>query len=90
LITATCNAVRPGIQGGSESTVKLAKADLVPTDANLLPGYASFEVLEAACRAFCDQVKPGRTGSPAAPRRKCWAEELPGCTRSRWRRSPQR
>jgi hypothetical protein len=36
--------------------VKIAKADLVPTDANLLPEYASFAELEAACRGFCGQV----------------------------------
>jgi hypothetical protein len=38
------------------STVKIAKADQVPTDANLLPGYGSFAALEAACAAFCEQV----------------------------------
>jgi len=46
----------PASKGGSESTVKVAKADLVPTDANLLPGSGSFAELEAACRGFCDQV----------------------------------
>ena len=46
----------PASKGGSESTVKLAKADLVPADANLLPAYASFAALEAACEAFCDEV----------------------------------
>ncbi len=46
----------PASKGGSESTVKLAKADLVPTDANLLSEYASFAALEAACEMFCDQV----------------------------------
>jgi hypothetical protein len=29
--------------------VKIAKAELVPTDANLLPDYTSFADLEAAC-----------------------------------------
>jgi hypothetical protein len=36
--------------------VRVAKADLVPTEANLLQEYASFAELEAACAAFCDQV----------------------------------
>ena len=36
--------------------MRIAKADLVPTDANLLAGYASFAELEAACEAFCEQV----------------------------------
>ena len=56
LTVATCVPYDPASKGGSESTVKVAKADLVPTDANLLPGYGSFAELEAACRAFCDQV----------------------------------
>ena len=36
--------------------MKIAKADLVPTDTNLREQYASFAELEAACEAFCDQV----------------------------------
>ena len=36
--------------------MKLAKADLVPKDTNLLEQYASFAELEAACEAFCDLV----------------------------------
>ena len=43
-------------KGGSESTVKIAKADLVPTDANLLPAYPSFTALRVACAAFCTEV----------------------------------
>jgi len=56
LTVATCVPYDPASKGGSESTVKLAKADLVPTDANLLPEYGSFAALEAACAAFCAQV----------------------------------
>ena len=56
LTVATCVPYDPASKGGSESTVKLAKADLVPTDANLLPAYGSFAALEAACQGFCDQV----------------------------------
>jgi hypothetical protein len=56
LTVATCVPYDPASKGGSESTVKVAKADLVPTDANLLPGYGSFAELEAACLGFCEQV----------------------------------
>jgi hypothetical protein len=56
LTVATCVPYDPASKGGSESTVKLAKADLVPTDANLLEEYGSFAGLEAACAAFCGQV----------------------------------
>jgi hypothetical protein len=52
----TCEPADPASKGGSESTVKIAKADLVPTEANLLDEYASFAELEAACAVFCDQV----------------------------------
>jgi hypothetical protein len=46
----------PESKGGSESTVKLAKADLVPTDHNLLPAYESWDQLVAACDTFMDTV----------------------------------
>jgi hypothetical protein len=36
--------------------VKIAKADLVPSDANLRPAYGSFAGLEGACREFCGRV----------------------------------
>ena len=51
-----CVPYDPESKGGSESTVKLAKADLVPTEANLLPAYGSFAELAAACTVFCDTV----------------------------------
>ena len=56
LTIATCVVADPESKGGSEATVRIAKADLVPTDANLLPEYSSFAALEAACLAFCDEV----------------------------------
>ncbi len=56
LTVATCVPADPATKGGSESTVKLAKADLVPTDANLLDAYGSFAAVEAACEAFMGEV----------------------------------
>jgi hypothetical protein len=56
LSLVTCAPADPQSKGGSEATVKLAKADLVPTDANLLAEYASFAALEEACAAWCVQV----------------------------------
>jgi hypothetical protein len=53
---ATCEPADPESKGGSEHTVKLAKADVVPTEANLLDEYANFGELQAACEAFCDRV----------------------------------
>jgi transposase len=52
----TCEPADPASKGGSESTVKIAKADLVPKDTNLLGAYASFAELEVACEEFCEQV----------------------------------
>jgi transposase len=52
----TCVPADPQSKGGSENTVKVAKADLVPTQANLLGEYRTFGELEAACRQFTDEV----------------------------------
>ena len=52
----TCVPYDPESKGGSESTVKVAKADLVPAEANLLEGYRSFAEFDAACRQFCEAV----------------------------------
>jgi transposase len=52
----TCVPFDPESKGGVEATVKIAKADLVPAQANLLPAYGSFAELQAACREFCDRV----------------------------------
>ncbi|MGO9791188.1 MAG: Mu transposase domain-containing protein, partial [Solirubrobacteraceae bacterium] len=56
LTIATCVPADPQSKGGSEATVRVAKADLVPTDHNLRPAYASFAELEAACEQFMAEV----------------------------------
>jgi hypothetical protein len=53
---ATCLPADPEAKGGSEATVRIAKADLVPTEANLLDDYQCFADLERACQDFCEQV----------------------------------
>ena len=52
----TCVPYDPETKGGSEATVRVAKADLVPAEANLLDGYGSFADLARACAEFCDVV----------------------------------
>jgi transposase len=52
----TCVPADPQSKGGSEATVRIAKADLVPTDHNLRASYASFAELEQACAEFSDRV----------------------------------
>jgi hypothetical protein len=56
LTIATCVPADPESKGGSEATVKIAKADLVPTDHNLRPAYRSFGELEAACQELMAEV----------------------------------
>lgn len=56
LTVHTCQPADPASKGGSENTVKLAKADLVPTETNLLEAYASFADLERACEELCEEL----------------------------------
>jgi transposase len=52
----SCVAYDPESKGGVEATVRVAKADLVPTTANLLAAYASFAELAGACEQFLERV----------------------------------
>ena len=57
LTVATCVPYDPASKGGSESTVKIAKADLVPDGRRTCCRTTrSFAGLEAACEVFCEQV----------------------------------
>jgi Integrase core domain len=58
----TCEPADPASKGGSESTVKIAKADLVPKDTNLREEYASFADLEAAYAVSASRSTRGRIG----------------------------
>lgn len=51
----TCAPADPESKGGSEATVRIAKADLVPTEANLREAYADWAELEAACEAAMER-----------------------------------
>jgi transposase len=71
----TCRPFDPESKGGTEATVKIAKWDLVPAEANLREEYASFGELEVACAQFCDRVN-GRMHreSAAVPGQRLAAE----------------
>jgi hypothetical protein len=56
LTIATCEPADPQSKGGSEATVRVAKADLVPTDHNLRDEYEDWQALEAACEQFMADV----------------------------------
>ena len=63
----TCVPADPESKGGSEATVKIAKADLVPTQMNLRGEFHSFGELRAEAAVWCDAVnaRPHReTGRP--------------------------
>ncbi len=85
-----CEPADPATKGGSESTVKLAKADLVPTDTNLLGGYGSFAELEQACEVFCEQVNARVHRVTRRRRSRCSLRSSPGCTGCRPPRTPSR
>jgi transposase len=53
---ASCRPFDPESKGGTEATVKIAKADLVPTLVNLAADYGSFAELEHACAAWGERV----------------------------------
>ena len=57
----TCVPADPQTKGGAEASVRVTKADLVPTEANLRAAYGSFAELEAACAAFCADVNAPMT-----------------------------
>ena len=53
---ATCVPADPESKGGSEATVRIAKADLVPTEVNLRDEYGSWDELVEACEGFMGKV----------------------------------
>lgn len=71
----TCEPADPASKGGTEATVKISKADLVPTDANLREDYATFAELEAACEAFCEKVNTRAHRTTKRPPAEMLAEE---------------
>jgi hypothetical protein len=74
-VVNTCEPFDPESKGGVEATVKIAKADLVPTHANLRGEYAGFAELEAACRVWCGQVNARRHRATHRPPVEMLAEE---------------
>jgi transposase len=69
MVIHTCIPADPQSKGGSEATVRIAKADLVPTGANLLQSYDSFAELAAGCREAMDRFNAREPARPGALRR---------------------
>jgi hypothetical protein len=72
VVVRTCVVADPESKGGAEATVRIAKADVVPTDANLRCAYETFADLEAACRAAMDRFN----GRPHAATRRIPTQAL--------------
>jgi transposase len=72
---ATCVPADPESKGGSEATVRVAKADLVPTDVNLLDDYASWSELVSACEAFTEMINARTHRATRRPPVEMLAEE---------------
>ena len=77
LTVATCVVRDPQSKGGSEATVRVAAADLVPTEANLLPGLHDLRRAEQACGAFSAQVNGRVHRAPGGSRSRCWPRSAP-------------
>jgi transposase len=75
VVVHTCVPADPASKGGTESSVKISKADLVPKDTNLREEYASFVELEAACEAFCEKVNTRAHRTTKRPPVEMLAEE---------------
>ena len=76
LTIATCEPADPQSKGGSEATVKIAKADLVPTDpqpARRVRGLRRARARRAS--SSWPRSTRARTGSPAGRRSEMLAEE---------------
>jgi Integrase core domain len=52
----TCEPADPASKGGVENAVKLARDDIVTTETNLLPQYATFADVETACSQFVTEI----------------------------------
>jgi transposase len=72
LSIVTCVPFDPESKGGSESSVKVAKADLVPTEYNLREDYGTFADVETACTGQMDLLN----GRPHSVTRQVPAQML--------------
>lgn len=71
----TCTPYDPESKGGSEATVRIAKADVLPTEVNLGEQYTSFAALQQACVAFEDRVNGRVHRETARPPAEMLTEE---------------
>ena len=82
ITVATCVPADPESKGGSEATVRIAKADLVPTDANLRGDYTSWAELAEACEAWMAEVNGRQHRVTRRAPVEMLAEEQPSAARA--------
>lgn len=75
VVVHTCVPADPASKGGTEASVKISKADLVPKETNLREQYATFAELEEACEAFCARVNTRTHRVTKRPPEQMLAEE---------------
>ena len=83
----TCVPFDPESKGGVEATVKIAKADLVPSEANLLPAMAVSPGSRRPAGSSATGSTAGCTGRPPRSRRTGWPPSGRCCTRCRTSRT---
>jgi transposase len=88
LTFASCVTADPQSKGGSEATVRIASADLVPTDANLLPDHSSYLQFRRRVSASATRSTRGRIVPRVARRSNGWRPNVSAFTR--YRRAPTR
>ena len=80
----TCEVRDPATKGGVENTVKLAKADIVPTDTNLADAVRLVRRPGGGLhRVHDDRERAGPPDHETGPGGDAGAGTAPGCTRSR-------
>ena len=80
LTIATCVPADPQSKGGSEATVRVAKADLVPTDHNLRPAYRASPSWRRRARRSWRMSTRARTAPRWSRRCSGWRRSTTGCT----------
>lgn len=74
----TCQPADPAAKGGVESSVKLAKEEIVHKHTNLRTEYASCAEILAACQTFTDEANARERWPPAANPQRCLSRSRVG------------
>jgi hypothetical protein len=76
---ASCVPADPQTKGGSEATVRISSADLVPTDANLLPSTPASASSDERVTSSVSGSMRDHTAPPAAHPTSGWRKSENAC-----------